>query len=113
MIGLTANVALGLWIRSTVDSIAHDAAIQVASAPQSTNATADRAAVQRSALENARRLLGEYGDEVTLTFIDSGDPMLVTLHIRAPGMNLLPRMITSGPVVGSIDRVIVVRRETD
>lgn len=111
MIGLGANVAIGLWIRSTVDSVAHDAAVRVASVPPGGDPRPGVPGVERSAVENARHLLGDYGDRVVLTFIDSGDPMFVALHVEAPGVALLPRMIGGGPVVGSIDRVIVVRRE--
>lgn len=107
-IGLVANVALGLWVRSTVDSIAYDAVLRVASAPPNGTTTG---ALERSAIDDAQQLLGQYGRRVTLRFVDSGDPATVALHVRAPGMSMLPRMFKGGPVVGSIDRVITVRRE--
>lgn len=110
-IGLAANVAIGLWIRSTVDSVAHDAATHVALADPPLPAGMNAIELERSALRKAHQLLGDYGDDVVLEFIDSGDPSVVALRVRAPGMRLLPRMINGGPVVGAIDRVILVRRE--
>lgn len=107
-IGLSANVALGLWVRSTVDSVAYDAATWVASAD---TATTSPRALERTAIDNARELLGEYGHQVSLAFIDDGDPMTISLHVRAPGVSMLPRMFGGGPVVGSIDRIITVGRE--
>jgi hypothetical protein len=35
----------------------------------------------------------------------------VALRVRAPGVGLLPAMVDTGPMVGALDRTIVVRRE--
>jgi hypothetical protein len=106
VIGLAVNVALGLWTRSTVDAVAYDAARRVASTP-----VGDDVGIRvRQATLDARDLLGPYGSQVELTFESLGPPTVV-LHVRAPGVALLPRMLGGGPVVGSIDRRVVVRRE--
>lgn len=107
LLGLLANVALGLWTRSTIDAVAYDAAREVATSPS--HLPRDRAA-DRS-LTRARSLLGPVGDDVALRFVDLDDDSVVTLHVRAPGVALLPRLIHSGPTVGAIDRRIVVTRE--
>ena len=49
MLGLTVNVSLGLWERSTVDAVAYDAALRVATAPVPT--FSDPAAVRAQALD--------------------------------------------------------------
>jgi hypothetical protein len=106
VLGLAANVVLGLWTRTTVDGITYDAARRVASTP----AGEDPAARARQATAEARRLLGPYGSRVDLSFESLGPPTVV-LHVRAPGVGLLPRMLGGGPVVGAIDRRVAVRRE--
>jgi hypothetical protein len=106
LVGLSVNVALGLWTRSTVDAVSYDAARRVASTP----AGDDPSHRARAATAEARRLLGPYGRGVELDFESLGPPDVV-LHVRAPGVALLPRMISSGPVVGGTDRRISVRRE--
>jgi hypothetical protein len=106
LLGLSANVALGLWTRTTVESVAEDAARRVAQAPQGT----DLAVAASAAAADARRLLGRYGRQVRLDWIELG-PGSVRLRVRAPGATLLPRMVGRTPVVGALDRVVVVRRE--
>lgn len=108
LIGLVANVSVGLWTRSTVDSVAYDAALRVAAADVPPG---HRAALERTVIEDAKALLGSYGDQVSLGFVDDGDPSTVTLHVRAPGSSTLPRMFGGGPVVGSLERLITVTRE--
>jgi hypothetical protein len=107
MIGFAANVCLGLWTRSTVDSIAYDAARTVATAPRGS----DPVATQRTAVRRAESLLGAYGDRVSLTFEHQPDSPVVVLRVRAPGMALMPRLFSTMPVVGALDRRIVVTRE--
>lgn len=107
LLGLASNVAIGLWTRSVVDSIAYDAARRVATAPVS----ADRASAERAAIDDARRSLGVYGQRVEMDFEHSSSADVVTLRVRAPGVSLLPAMIGGGPVVGDLDRRIVIRRE--
>jgi hypothetical protein len=108
LLGLIVNVALGLWTRSTIDALAYDAAREAATAP----AHLPRDQVADRAVTRSRSLLGPVGDEVTLRFIDSDDPSVVVLHVRAPGVAVLPRLIGGGPTVGAIDRRIVMTRET-
>ena len=106
-LGMAVNVAVGLWTRTTVDSVAYDAARQVAAAPVG----ADPAAVQQEAIARAHQVLGAFAQQVRLDFERPADDGDVALRVRAPGVALLPRFITTGPVVGGIDRRIVVHRE--
>jgi len=112
-LGLCVNVTLGLWTRSTVDSIAYDAVSDVASSPDAASPELrppTLAAVEAAAIDRARAALGPFGDEVELTF-EHPDASVLVLHVRAPGVSLLPRFLGSGPVVGAVDRRLVVRRE--
>lgn len=108
LVGFAADVSLGLWTRSTVDAIAYDAARDVATAPSGT----DPHAVAAAAIRRARELLGRHGRDVELRFEHAPDSAVVVLRVRAPGTRLLPRVIGGGPVVGAIDRRIVMARET-
>ncbi len=103
---LAANVCIGLWTRSTVDAVAYDAAHRIATTP----AGADLRARAAEAIAAARRELGAYGDRVSFE-VESFGPPSVVLHVRAPGADVLPRLVDGGPVVGALDRRIVVRRE--
>jgi Na+-transporting methylmalonyl-CoA/oxaloacetate decarboxylase gamma subunit len=106
MLGLAVNVMLGLWVRSTVDAVAYDAARRVATAP----ADADRDAAAVAALADARRVLGAHARRVELRFESLDDP--VRLHVRSPGVELLPAMVDGAPTVGAIDRRIVMHAES-
>lgn len=107
MLGLATNVALGLWARTRTESIAYEAARAVATAPAGSDATTVRAlAVQR-----ACSALGDRCGEVQLDFESAATDTFVTLHVRAPGVRLLPRMVAGDAVVGDLDRLIRIRRE--
>lgn len=107
-LGLLVNVSLGLWTRSTIDSIAYDAAREVATRPSGVS----REDAAARALSSARSVLGPIADDVELHFewggMGSSD---VALRVRSPGVALLPRLIDGGPTVGAIDRRIVVVEE--
>lgn len=108
LLGLATNVALGLWERTTIDAVAYDAAREVATAPNGSDVAQARA----QAIARAREILGKRSDDVQLEFVD--DPAAsheVVLHVRSPGVSLLPRMIATGPVVAGLDRRITVWRE--
>ncbi len=105
-LGLTANITVGLWARSTVESVAYDTARRIAETPRGV----DTAAQARVAVSNARTALGPTGSRVDL-IVESTGPEEVRLRVRYPGVGLLPRLVRSGPVVGAIDRVVSVRRE--
>ena len=110
LLGLCANVALGLWSRSTTESIAYDAARAVATAP----GDADPAATRAQALQRACDALGSRCGEVRMDFTAGSvpPPEVVELHVEAPGVRLLPRMLGArGPVVAGLDRTIRIRRE--
>lgn len=108
LVALSANVALGLWTRSTIESISYDAARSVATAPYS----ADPRTAEQRATDRALSLMGSVGRRVELRFEhDSATSDVVVLRVRAPGVSLLPRMVDGGPVVGALDRRIVIRRE--
>jgi len=111
LLGVCTNVALGLWSRSTTESIAYEAAWMVATAP----ADADPHRVRATARDRACEMLGSRCDEVSLTF---DDPIaapgrdLVEVRVVAPGVPLLPRMVAAGgPIVAPLDRTIRIRRE--
>lgn len=104
MLGLAVNVTLGLWVRSTVDAVAYDAARRVATTP----AGLDRHDAAESAIAEARRVLGAHAQHVELHF-ESLDP--VQLHVRSPGVDLLPAMVDGGPTVGTLDRRIIMQAE--
>jgi len=107
VLGLAVNVTLGLWTRSTVDAIAYDLARDLATAPSGTRESVD----VDGAIDRATRSIGPYGSKVTFD-VEQFDGDAVVLRVTAPGVALLPSMIDGGPVVGSIDRRIVVRRES-
>lgn len=109
MLGMACNVALGLWSRTATESIAYEAARWVATA----DPDADHIAVRDQAVERACAQLGKDCQGVRLEFepLDPADPM-VHLHVKAPGVRLLPRFLASGgPIVGELDRTIRIRRE--
>ena len=103
-----AHVLLNLWVRSTVESVTTDAATRVA---LSRAAPGDLAAVQRRAVADARSDLGSYGERVQMDFETDPAGRSVILHVRAPAMNLVPRLLGSDLGLGDIDRRIVVTRE--
>ena len=105
VLGLAVNLAVGLWLRSTVDAIAYDAARSVAAEP---DVGARPAAAQR-ALATARGMLGDRHRTVDLEF-ESLEPT-VRLRVRSEGLDLLPAMIDGGPTVAAMDRTVVVRAE--
>ena len=109
-----SHLLLNLWILSSVDSVAQDAATDVA-----TSGVGDAAliAVEHDALGRARLALGRYADRVQLEF----EPALpglgpagagsISLHLRAPELTLLPGAIAAGVGDHGLDRHIVVSRE--
>jgi hypothetical protein len=106
LVALCANVAIGLWVRSTVDAVTEDAAARVAMAPVG----GDLAAVAERSESEARALLGAEGDRVGLDWERLG-PDRVVLRVRHPGVSLAPRMLGDRLAVGRVDRTIVIRRE--
>lgn len=107
LLGLAANVALGLWTRSTVDAVAYDAARDIATAPPGS----DRAAVAAEVVRQATQSLGTYGHDVRLD-VEAVDGDTTILRVQAPGLDLLPAMIDGGPTVGALDRRISIRNES-
>lgn len=106
MIGLAVNVALGLWTSATVDSVAYDAAREVATRPPAVPARA----AEQQATSRARSTLGPIGRDVRLEFLPT-ESEWVHLRVRAPGVALLPAFLRAGPTVGAVDRTIVLTRE--
>lgn len=103
-----SHLLLNLWLMSSVDAVAHDAAMDVA-ASGATNAQLGQ--IQARALTRAREELGGYGDRVGLKFEPTTDDQVV-LHVTAPEITLLPRMVAHLADVGGLDRRIVVHRES-
>jgi hypothetical protein len=111
LLGFASNVSLGLWTRSTVDSVAFDAARRVASAPiDESQSLASLHQLEASAIDKARQSLGSYGHRVSMEF-EHTNTSVVVLRVRSPAMGLLPRLISSGPILGAVDRRIIIRRE--
>lgn len=106
LVGLCANVAIGLWVRSTVDAVTEDAAGRVAAAPPDRGLRTAAATAEAE----ARAVLGSEGDRVEMDWVELG-PERVVLHVTHPGVSLAPRMLDRRLAVGRIDRTIVVRRE--
>jgi hypothetical protein len=104
LIGLSANVALGLWTRSTVESVVDDAARRIAATPVDR-----REAAAPAALASARQLLGPHGRRLHLE-VRSVAPDVV-VEVRSPGVALLPRLVHRRVAVGALDRRIVVHGE--
>lgn len=104
-VGTAANVGLGLWARAAVDAAAADAGRRLAAAPADRRAASDRAEV----LARAVAQLGPFGRRVRMSATDLGDQ--VTVHVTAPAIGLLPRLVRGGALVPALDRRIVVRRE--
>lgn len=108
MLGLASSVAVNLWARSSIESIAYETALEVATAPPE----ADLELVRRHALADACSLLGERCSDVRLSFVDSDADPMVQLRVQASASGLLPRMIAaSGSVVGDLDRTIRIHKE--
>jgi len=105
-IGLGANVAIGLWARSTVEAVAYDTARRIAETPRS----ADIGTQSAAALRNARSGLGPLAAQVDLQVVSTG-PEDVQVRVRYPGVRLVPRLVRTGPVVGAVERTLTVRRE--
>ena len=105
MVGLCANVCLGLWTRSTVEAVAQDAARDLAASPAGT-LDAGRIDV---VLARARDRLGPTAADTELHVERLDDR--VGLRVRHPGVALLPRMVGDAPAIGAIDELVVVGRE--
>ena len=105
MIGLCANVCIGLWTRSTVEAVAQDAARDIAATPVG---ELDAARID-DVLDRARARLGPTGARPALR-LDRLDDR-VAVRGRHPGVSLLPRLAADGPAVGAVDQLVVVGRE--
>ena len=105
MIGLCANVCIGLWTRSTVEAVAQDAARDIASTPVG---ELDAARID-DVLDRARARLGPTGARTELRLERLDDR--VAVRVRHPGVCLLPRLVAGGPSVGAVDQLVVVGRE--
>lgn len=101
-----AHLLLNLWVMSSVDAVAHDAAMDVATSGADGAALAE---VEQRAIERAREDLGGYGDRIGLTF--ESDAERVVLRVVAPEITLLPRAVADVTGLGGLDRRIVVHRE--
>jgi len=100
VLGLCANVCVGLWTRSTVEAVAQDAARDLAATPAG---RLDARRVQ-DVLGRARDRLGPAGQRTEL-HVERIDDRLA-LRVRHPGVSLLPRMIADVGGIGALDEVI-------
>jgi len=106
LVGFASNSLLALWVRTTVDAVAYDAARRVATAPPSAPES-----LRAEVIADARRTLGRHGRRVEFRFEGGPSSDVVVLHVRSPGVSLLPRVLGDGPVVADLDRRIVMSRE--
>jgi hypothetical protein len=102
-----AHVLLNLWIISSVDAVAYDAAVDTATSGASDDQVP--LATQR-ALERARAALGDYGSEVDMSFLEVSDTQVVLL-VRAPQLSLFPPGLARFFDPDGVRRTIVVARE--
>lgn len=102
-----SHVLLNLWVISSVDAVAYDAATDVATSGAS---DAEMSAATRVAIDRARQALGGYGDDVELSFSEVSDTRVV-LDIRAPQLSLFPPGVARFFDPDGVTRRIIVRRE--
>lgn len=101
-----SHVVLNLWAIATVDAVAHDAALEVALRSDGS----DRATAEARALAHARASLGANAEQVSFAFEPRNDDV-VALHVRAPGLRLLPTIVATPLGVEGLDRTVVVHSE--
>jgi len=104
LLAVATHVAVGLWARTATESIAYDAAREVATAPT------DDQGVRAKAIERAMARLGGHSERVSLEFDDAG-PDIVVLHVTSEPTGLMPRLAGSAGIVGELRRTIRIRRE--
>jgi len=102
-----SHVLLNLWLTSSIDAVAHDAATDVATSGADDD---ELPGVRADAIDRAREALGGYGDDVELVF-EASPPDRVVLRVTAPGISLLPRAVADVTGLGGLDRRLTVRRE--
>ncbi|HKY14889.1 MAG TPA: hypothetical protein VJM33_08175 [Microthrixaceae bacterium] len=105
---MAVHVLLNLWVASTVDAVARDAASAVA---LSGDAPGEIAATERAALSSAHAALGDFADRVDLRFEQDPTGDTVVVRVRTSGLQLVPQFAREALGVGSVDRRVVVRRE--
>lgn len=103
----SSHVLLNLWMRSGIDAVAHDAAMDVATSGAEDDVLPE---VRRRALERARIALGGQADRIEMTF-EPGPTDEVRLRVVAPDVDLLPPIVSHLAGRSGLDRTIVVRRE--
>jgi hypothetical protein len=103
-----AHLLLDLWISTSIDAVAHDAATDVAT---SGAADGELAAVEAQALTRASDALGDWSAGVDLAFEAQPGSDDVVLHVRAADVRYLPGGLADLFGLHGLDRRIVVRRE--
>ena len=102
-----AHLLLNLWVTSTVEATAHDAALDVALSGATGSA---RRTAEVQAIDRARASLGRFAAEVRFEFEPAG-PHQVALHVTAPELHLLPPVAAAVFDLGGLDRRIVIDSE--
>lgn len=100
-----SHLLLNLWLTSTVDDIATDAALRVARAGR------NGPAVRADAEAAARAALGRLGATTTFEWTTDPEGRNVILRIRNRGLRLLPSMVADPLGDRGLDRRVVVRIE--
>ena len=108
LLAFSTHVLVNLWVRSTVQAEAQEAAIAVATSNLPDN---ELAAVAEAAIAEARSDLGQWGERVSMEFERDPSGDTVRLRVRAETLRLLPAVGRVDPGPGPLDTTIVVRRE--
>lgn len=108
LLTFASHILLNLWVLTTVDAVAHDAATDVAVSGATDETLAD---VQADVAGRAKQQLGRYGDDVDLTFVDTSINQPVVLEVSAPAIGILPAHLASAIGFDAFERRIVVERE--
>lgn len=101
---LAVQILVGLWARTTVTAVAHDAATRVAGEEAAARPLA--AAEEEMRL---RRVLGRFSERVDLSW--SRTPDDIVLDVRARGLEFVPRPLRTVLGADDVHRQVRVRIE--
>lgn len=91
------HVTVNLWVRSTIMSVAEDAAYRIATSPPGS---------EGHVIARARGMLGAHAEKVRLSVESNASAPRVVVHVTAEPLGILRN---SG--IGEIDERIIVRTE--
>lgn len=91
------HVTVNLWVRSTIMSVAEDAAYRIATSPPGS---------EGQVLSRAREMLGSHASKVRLSVESGAGSPQVVVHVTAEPLGLLRDI-----EIGAIDERVIVRTE--